>query len=87
MQMVRLSGNRELERVLANLNARLRLVCWVDMEDWRGLTSAHQSKAVTTLAAGDGPWAVAAMRDHISRRRAQATEAARKTILRLNAPS
>ncbi len=87
MQMVRLSGNRELQRVLANLNARLRLVCWVDMADWCGLTSAHHSKVVTTLAPGDGPGAATAMRDHISRRRAQATEAARKTILRRYAPS
>ncbi len=87
MQMLRLSGNRELKRVLANLNARLRLVRWVDMADCCGLTSAHHSKVVTALAAGDGPGAVAAMRSHISRRRAQATEATRKTILRPYAPS
>ncbi|WP_299407956.1 FCD domain-containing protein [uncultured Roseobacter sp.] len=87
MQMVRLSGNRELERVLTNLNARLRLVRWVDMADWCGLTSAHHSKVVTALAAGDGPGAATAMRTHMSRRREQATEAARKIILRPYAPS
>ncbi|MGC3938767.1 GntR family transcriptional regulator [Roseobacter sp. EG26] len=86
MRMVRLSGNREMARLLANLNARLRFVRWIDMEELHGITPRHHFQIITALQARDGEAAVAAMRDHITRRREQATEAARKAVLRLYVP-
>jgi DNA-binding GntR family transcriptional regulator len=86
MRLVRLSRNRELERILANLNGRSRFVRWLDMEERRGVTPADHLRIVEAMAARDADLAAARMRDHIGRRREEATEAARVAFSRLYVP-
>ena len=86
VQVIRLSGNSELERMLMNLNARLRFVRWIDMEDWRGVTPGHHTGIVEALATGDPEASQQAMREHITRRREQATAAVQKAFAKLYVP-
>lgn len=83
MRLVRLAGNRELERLLANLNARSRFVRWIDMDDRRSVTPSDHLRIVAAIASRNPDTARTEMRRHIHRRREEATEAARKAFARI----
>ena len=84
--MIRLAGNRELERILGNLNARSRFVRWIDMDQRRAITPDDHMRIVEAVAARDADLAASRMRGHIRRRREEATEAARMAFSRLYVP-
>lgn len=86
MRLIRLSGNRELERILGNLNARMRYIRWIDMEERRSITHAAHMVIVEALERRDLAKAVSSMREHVSRRREEATEAVRKAFSRIYVP-
>ena len=83
MRIAELAGNSELCRILANLNARSRFVRTIDMDHRRAVTPADHWRVFEAIAARDPDKAAHAMRDHISRRRDEATEAARQAFSRL----
>ncbi len=83
MKIIRLSANAELERMLSNLNARSRYVRWIDMEARRAITPADHLRIVEALVVRDSTSAMALMREHITRRQEEATEAARRAFSRL----
>ena len=87
MRLIELSGNAELSRILANLNARIRYIRLIDMAK-RGLVNNHQhGEVVSALAARDADRAVAAMHNHIAKRSEEATEAVRIAYSQLYVPN
>ena len=86
-----LAGNAELARQLENLNARIRYIRLIDLArmqavqgDGPGL-GAHQA-IVSALVRRDAEAADKALRDHIEKRREQATEAVRIAYSQLYVP-
>lgn len=86
LRMIRLSGNRELERILGNLNARSRFIRWIDMDRRRAITPDDHRRIVEAVTSRDPDFAASRMREHIFRRREEATEAARLAFSRLYVP-
>ena len=86
LRMIRLSGNRELERILGNLNARSRFVRWIDMDQRRAITPDDHMRIVEAVALRDPDLAASRMRGHIRRRWEEATDAARLAFSRLYVP-
>ena len=86
LRMIRLSANRELERILGNLNARSRFVRWIDMDQRRAITPDDHMRIVEAVASRDADLAASRLRGHIRRRREEATEAARMAFSRLYVP-
>jgi DNA-binding GntR family transcriptional regulator len=87
MRILRLSGNLELERILTNLNARLRYIRWIDMEERRMIAGSDHLKIVEALEQRDANTAYEAIREHIIRRREEAAEAVRRAYSRLYVPT
>jgi len=95
MQLVGLSGNDELIRMLENLNGRVRYVRLINLRYLRsgkpitagkaGKLSGHR-KVLIALAKRNQEGAVRAMRDHIERRREETTEAVRIAYSQLYVP-
>ena len=83
MRVAAMSGNAELARMLSNLNARSRFVRLIDMETRREITPGDHMQILDALEARAPDRAGAAMRDHIHRRRHEATDAARLAFSRL----
>ena len=82
LSLVRLSGNAELERMLANVNGRIRYVRMIGLNASDGVTAqveAHR-QIVCALQARDGATAEAALRDHIEMRKEDATQAVRNAF-------
>lgn len=93
LRLIGLSGNAELDRLLRNLNDRIRYVRLIDLrriqaEAGSGPQTAPEShrKIVSALEARQMDEAVAAMRQHISRRSEEATEAVRIAYSQLYVP-
>ena len=86
-----LSGNRELKRMVENLNHRVRYIRRLFMQrmieesppDTR--TLPHRA-ILAAIASGDGAAAAQEMRGHIERRRGEAAEAVRNAYSRLYVP-
>nr|WP_227285197.1 GntR family transcriptional regulator [Boseongicola sp. H5] len=79
MALVRLSGNAELERMLENINGRIRYVrmMGLKMEDGRpGRMGAHRT-ILGALIARDQDLLLAELRAHIEMRKEDATQAVR----------
>lgn len=87
MRLIELSGNAELSRILANLNARIRYIRLIDMAKRRLVNNSQHSEVVAALVARDTKRAVAAMHNHISKRREEATEAVRIAYSQLYVPN
>ncbi len=96
MKLVALSKNAELVRLLSNINGRIRYVRLVDLKMLRGKTLPSRNKGaklsahrviLNALAARDEVAAVTAMREHIERRREEATEAVRIAYSQLYVPA
>jgi len=87
LRLVRMAKNRELERILANVNARIRYVRWIDMSERRGITPAAHVRIAEALAARDEALAVQELRDHICKRSEEATQAVRAAYSQLYVPA
>ncbi|PCJ09695.1 MAG: GntR family transcriptional regulator [Rhodobacteraceae bacterium] len=93
LRLVQLSGNGELERLLRNLNDRIRYIRLIDLKRMRdkmgarvpGELSAHR-RIFLGLSGRDSAAAEAAMRGHIEKRREAATEAVRIAFSQLYVP-
>lgn len=85
-RIVHMSKNKELEKLLANVNAKIRYVRWIDMSERRGITPAAHVRIVEALAARDEEAAVGELRAHIGKRSEEATEAVRIAYSQLYVP-
>ena len=96
IRLARLSGNSELVGMLRNINDRIRYVRLIDLKmiaakkqivkNHGAQLSAHRV-ILNALAARDEAAAVLAMRNHIERRREEATEAVRIAYSQLYVPA
>ncbi len=92
-RLVQLSGNSELQRMLKNLNGRIRYIRLIDLKRMRdqaegrapGDVTAHR-QVLQGLAARDVEAATQALRNHIEKRREEATEAVRIAFSQLYVP-
>jgi DNA-binding GntR family transcriptional regulator len=68
-RLMALSDNGEMLRILRNLNARIRFVRWIDMENGRRhRTQSEHLAIIDAVAARDCESAVALLNGHIERR-------------------
>lgn len=83
-QVLALSGNVEMLRVLRNINTRIRFVRWVDLHRADRLRSQREHRAVVdALMARDGAACAALLERHIDRRQDQITAAIREGYARI----
>ena len=87
LRIVRMAKNAEFERLLANVNAKIRYVRWIDMNERRGVTPAAHVRIAKALEARNEEMAVAELRDHIGKRSEEATEAVRIAYSQLYVPA
>lgn len=84
LRLMGLARNDEMLRVLANVNARIRFVRWIDMgSDARPKTQGEHRAVVTALAARDAGAAIAVLEHHIDRRLDQITGAIREGLAQI----
>ena len=75
-RLLGMSGNVEMLRVLANVNARIRFVRWIDMDRGdRSSTQTEHRQALLGLKQRDEAACVAVLEKHIDRRLDQITSA------------
>ena len=75
MRLARLSRNEEFVRALANVNARIQYVRWIDMRNGRRpYTQAEHVRIIEALRARDQAGLVQLLESHIARRQDQITE-------------
>jgi DNA-binding GntR family transcriptional regulator len=83
-KLMTLSGNSEMLRVLRNLNARIRFVRWIDMENGRRNTTQREHLAIIeAIAARDGDGAIALLNGHIECRLDQIVAVIREGYARI----
>jgi DNA-binding GntR family transcriptional regulator len=83
-QLMGLSGNGEMLRVLRNLNARIRFVRWIDMENGRrNATQDEHLAIIDAVSARDAPGAVALLNRHNERRLDQIVAVIREGYARI----
>ena len=83
LAIARLSDNDELVRVLENINARIRFVRWIDMEDRRQMTYGEHHAIVEAIGEGDADEAVGLMAGHVERRAEQISTVVREGYSRI----
>lgn len=94
IRLAELSGNSELVSMLENLNARIRYVRMIDLKRLRGGAKSDRDSnplaahrlILSALQRRDTDGADRAMRNHIERRREEATEAVRIAYSQLYVP-
>lgn len=85
-RLAAMSGNAELQRMLASLNDRIRFLRWIDMEHvGRDSTQQEHQSILEALRRRDACAAEQHLSDHIVLRRDQIAEAIRLTLARLEA--
>lgn len=85
-RLAAMSGNAELQRMLASLNDRIRFLRWIDMEHvGRDSTQQEHQSILEALQRRDARAAEQHLSDHIVLRRDQIAEAIRLTLARLEA--
>jgi DNA-binding GntR family transcriptional regulator len=85
-RLAAMSGNAELQRMLASLNDRIRFLRWIDMEHvGRDSTQQEHQSILEALRRRDASAAEQHLSDHIVLRRDQIAEAIRLTLARLEA--
>ncbi len=87
MRVADLSGNKELVRILSNINARIRYVRCIDMEGRRAGTPEDHLQIIKMLKARDEEGAVKALRKHIVKRSEEATAAVKTAYSQLYVPA
>ncbi|MGO1119083.1 GntR family transcriptional regulator [Rhodovibrionaceae bacterium A322] len=85
-QLIAASGNREMLRILHNLNTRIRFVRWIDMERRRSETQSEHRNLLAALRQRNADAAAQILRDHIAKRQDQITQAVREGFSRLYVP-
>ncbi len=86
MQIAQLSQNAELIRILENLNARVRFIRTIDLEERRIVTPQNHMDILQKMIGTDITGAVKNMQAHIVRSREEATEAVRKAYASIYVP-
>jgi DNA-binding GntR family transcriptional regulator len=87
IRLVRLSGNFELERILENLNARIRFIRQIDMNVRRSVTPDAHRRILAAVFDRDHEKAIFELRDHISRRREDANLSVQQAFSKLYVPA
>lgn len=82
-RVAEVTGNRELLRMLRNVNARIHFFRWIDMQGRRDATQAEHRSLVAAIRAGGVDDAVSITRTHITRRLDQIVEGIREGYARL----
>ena len=83
-RLMALARNDEMARVLANVDARIRFVRWIDMgESGRPTTQGEHRAVIEAVAARDAEAAVAVLERHIDRRLDRITAAIREGLARI----
>ncbi|MCV6576322.1 MAG: GntR family transcriptional regulator [Cohaesibacter sp.] len=86
LRLAMLSGNEELERMLANINARIHYVRCIDMVGRETKSSSDHRAIVNALRERDAEQAVAKLRKHITKRSEETTKAVRTAFSQLYVP-
>ena len=85
-RLAAMSGNAELQRMLASLNDRIRFIRWIDMEHvGRDSTQQEHQAILEALRRRDAAAAEQGLSEHIALRRDQIAEAIRLALARLEA--
>lgn len=75
MRIAGMTGNAEYQRALANVNARIRYVRWIDMQRGRrGFTQSEHAAIVRALQSRQKDVVVGLLENHITRRLDQIVE-------------
>jgi DNA-binding GntR family transcriptional regulator len=82
-RLMELSRNKEMTRVLVNINARIRFFRWVDMDTRRSETQGEHRKILNAIQARDADLAATLMGQHIFRRLDQITAAVKESYSRI----
>ncbi|MGV3549417.1 GntR family transcriptional regulator [Rhizobium sp.] len=82
-QIMALTGNHEMLGVLKNVNARIRFVRWIDMENKRATTQGEHIAIIEAIAQRDGAKATALLSSHIEKRIDQISAAIREGYARI----
>lgn len=82
-QLMALTGNEEMLRVLKNVNARIRFVRWIDMENKRATTQGEHIAIIEAIAHRNTAEAVHLLAGHIEKRMDQVTAAIREGYARI----
>lgn len=82
-KLMALSRNKEMARVLENVNARIQYFRWVDMDARRSQTQGEHRKIVEAIQARDADVAAALMNAHIAKRLDQITSAIKESYSRI----
>jgi DNA-binding GntR family transcriptional regulator len=77
--VVMLTGNNEMLRSLQQINARIRLVRWIDMRGRRDVTQGEHRAMLDAIKAGDAAGGGALMETHVQRRLEQIVERVRES--------
>lgn len=83
IRVAEIAGNREMARVLDNINGRIRFVRWIYMERQRTRMRTDHAVIAGAIGAGDGARAADLMAKHIARRREEVIAAVREGYARL----
>ena len=87
MKIAVLSRNKELIRMLENLNARVRFVRTIDLEERKVVKTGNHMQIIKAMIDKDLKLAVEQMRLHIVRSHEEASNAVRKAYMRIYAPN
>lgn len=82
-KLMSLSRNKEMTRVLDNINARIKFFRWVDMDARRTQTQGEHRRIVEALQARDADLAARLMDTHIAKRLDQITTAIKESYSRI----
>jgi len=82
-KLMALSRNKEMARVLDNVNARIKFFRWVDMDARRTETQGEHRQIVEALQARDADLAARLMDTHIAKRLDQITSAIKESYSRI----
>ena len=81
--LMAMTRNAEMQRVLRNVNARIKFFRWIDMEQRRNETQGEHRQILAALRARNPDLAAERMRRHIERRLDQITEAIKEGYSRI----
>jgi len=86
IKIAQLAKNRELLRILENINARMRFVRTIDLDERRIVTPKNHMDIMLAMIDGDVEKAVKNMQTHILRSSEEATRAVRKAYAYIYVP-
>lgn len=86
-RLLAMSGNRQMQRVLQNVNARIRFVRWIDMHRGdRRKTQLEHADLLRALKRRDAAKCVALLEKHIDRRQDEITAALKEGYAQIYMP-